>query len=328
MSLYQTTFPVFPSFVFHLDFLEVQHTHDGNGPSLLAPILKSIYLAITVTLKVEFIAAAAMDDDPNHLLLNPEAVTYLINHVFLPPQVPQSDDFDPKLESIIIKVVTASLQKLLHSSKLSQQVTIASATAMITSLSEVHDPATRSVSEHKLRDALVNLCRQGEHTICPFTIPCASQLANSSKGGTVPLQLRAQNCGLLVSKVDNSIQFEAFELYPLNSAVFTAKGRLQRSFPGPAISVDLNTFEQASFLTTVAHTLTKMSHQTAPGTMPQVLKAGRMHDEDRDTTHPKIVTELFMRFLRAVGKPASVSRIWKNTREEVMFHHSKYLPWL
>lgn len=305
MSLYQTTFPVFPSFAFHLDFLEVQHTHDGNRPSLLALILKSIYLAITVTLKVEFIAAAAMDDDPNHLLLNPEAVTYLINHVFLPPQVPQSDDFDPKLESIIIKVDTASLQKLLRSSNLSQQVTIASAIAMITSLSKVHDSATRSVSENKLRDALVNLCRQG---------------------GIVPLQLRAQNCGLLVSKVDSSIQFEAFELSPLNSAVFTAKGRLQRSFPGPAISVDLNTFEQASFLTTVAHTLTKMSHQTAPGTMPQVLKAGRMHDEDRDTTHPKIVTELFMGFLRAVGKPASVSRIWKNTREEVMFQNS-HQPW-
>ena len=112
-----------------------------------------------------------MGDSPDHVVLNPEAVTYLINHVFLPPEVPQSDDFNPKLESIIIKVVTASLQKLLHSSNLSQQVTIASAIAMITSLIEVHDPATRSVSENKLRDALVNLCRQGEHIICPFTIP-------------------------------------------------------------------------------------------------------------------------------------------------------------
>jgi hypothetical protein len=320
--------PAFPSFAFHLDFLQLRHRHDGNGPSLLASFLKSIYLAITVNLKVEFIAAAAMGDDRNQLLLNPEAVAYLINHVFLPPQVPQSDDFNPKLESIIIKVATASLQKFLHASNVSQQVSIASAIAMITSLSEVHDPATSYVSENKLRDALVHLCRQGEHIICHFTILCASQLANSSKGGTVPLQLRAQNCGLLVSKVDSSIQFEAFELSPLNSAVFTTRGRLQRSFPGPAFSVDLNTFEQASFLNTVAHTLAKMSHQTALGTMPQALKAGRMHDEDRDTTHPKIVTELFMGFLRAVGEPASVSRIWKNTREEVMFQNSKYLPWL
>jgi hypothetical protein len=156
--------------------------------------------------------------------------------------------------------------------------------------------------------------------------PLRVTLANSFKGGTIPLQLRAQNCGLLISKVNNYIQFEAFELSPLNSAIITTKGRLQRSFPGPAFSVDLDTFGQESFFTTVAHTLAKMSHQTALGTMPQVLKAGRMHNEDRDSTHPKMVTELFMGFLRAVGKPASVSRIWKNTRDEVMFQNSKYLP--
>lgn len=104
-----------------------------------------------------------MGDNPNHLLLNYEAVTYLINHVFLPPQVPQSDDCNAKLESVIIKVATASLQKLLHSSNLSQQVTIAAAIAMMTTLSDVHDSATSSVSENMLRDALVNLCREGKH---------------------------------------------------------------------------------------------------------------------------------------------------------------------
>jgi hypothetical protein len=120
---------------------------------------------------VVFIAAAAMGDSPDHVVLNPEAVTYLINHVFLPPEVPQSDDFNPKLESIIIKVVTASLQKLLPSTNVRQQVTIAAAIAMITNLSDVHDSATSHVSENKLRDALVNLCRQGEHITCPISSP-------------------------------------------------------------------------------------------------------------------------------------------------------------
>jgi len=119
-----------------------------------------------------------MGDSPDHVVLNPEAVTYLINHVFLPPEVPQSDDFNPKLESIIIKVVTASLQKLLPSTNVRQQVTIAAAIAMITNLSDVHDSATSHVSENKLRDALVNLCRQGEHITCPISSPlrvhCAS----------------------------------------------------------------------------------------------------------------------------------------------------------
>jgi hypothetical protein len=76
----------------------------------------------------------------------------------------------------------------------------------------------------------------------------------------------------------------------------------------------------------MAHTLAKMSHQHAVETKPKARKAGRMHDEDRDTIHPHIVTELFMGFLRSVGEPASVSRLWKNTREEVLWRDSR-LPW-
>ena len=171
MGLYPNLSRFFSSFAFHLNFLALQHTHDGNAPSLLPLVLESVYLAITVTLKVEFTAATAMGDNPNHLLLNAEAVTYLINHVFLPPQLPQSDDFNAKLESIIIKVATASLQNLLHNSNPSQQATVAAAIAMIASLGDVHDSATSSVSEDKLREALANLCQQGEHITCPLYNP-------------------------------------------------------------------------------------------------------------------------------------------------------------
>jgi hypothetical protein len=148
--------------------------------------------------------------------------------------------------------------------------------------------------------------------------------ANSAKGGTIPVHVRAQNCGVLISKVNGSVHFEAFELSPLNEAVITTKGRLRRSFPGSVFAVGGETFEQTSFLDTTAQTLAKMSHQAAAGTTPRVSKAGQMHDEDRDTTHPKIVTELFMAFLRSVGEPVQVSRLWKNTREEVMWQNSKF----
>jgi hypothetical protein len=150
-----------------------------------------------------------------------------------------------------------------------------------------------------------------------------SHLANSAKGGTIPLHIQAQNCGVLVSKVEGYIHFEAFELSPLNEAVITTNGRLKRIFPGPAFSLELKVFEQASFLDTTAQTLAKMSHQSARGTTPQVRKASQMHDEDRDTVHPKMVTELFAAFLRSAGEPVDVSRLWKNTREEVMWKDSK-----
>ena len=130
----------------------------------------------------------------------------------------------------------------------------------------------------------------------------------------------------MISKVDDTIIVEVFELSPLNQPVITTKGRLRRSFPGPAFSVDISTFEQPGFQAMIAHTLAKMSHQLAVETRPKARKAGRMHDEDRDTTHPIMITELFMGVLRSVGEPVDVTRLWKNTREEVMWLDS-LLPW-
>ena len=52
----------------------------------------------------------------------------------------------------------------------------------------------------------------------------------------------------------------------------------------------------------------------APDMQPKVRKAGKQHNEDRDTTYPSLVTEHFMGFVRAAGKPAEVSTIWKSLR--------------
>ena len=153
------------------------------------------------------------------------------------------------------------------------------------------------------------------------------QLSLTRKGGTIPLHISAQNTGVLISKVNESlIHFEAFELSPLNEAVVSTKGRLRRSFPGPALSLAVEEFNQSSFQAMVAQTLSKMSFQQAAETLPTARKAGQLHAEDRDTAHPKIVTELFWGLLRSHGQAVDVSRIWKNTREEVMYFNARS-PW-
>jgi hypothetical protein len=121
---------------------------------------------------------------------------------------------------------------------------------------------------------------------------------------------------------------EVFELSPLNGPVLTTKGRLRRAFPGSALALTIDAFEQPEFQATIAHTLANMSHQPVVDTKPKAKKAGRMHDETRDTTHPKVVTELFMGFLRPAGEPVEgdVARLWKNTREEVVWCNA-LLPW-
>lgn len=130
----------------------------------------------------------------------------------------------------------------------------------------------------------------------------------------------------MIGQSDHLIHVEAFELSPLNESVISTKGRLRRSYPGPAVALTMELFRDPEFQATMAQTLAKMSHQPAINTKPKSKKAGRKHDENRDTTHPRMVTELFFGFLHSVGTPAKIRRLSKNTREEVVWLNS-LLPW-
>lgn len=138
--------------------------------------------------------------------------------------------------------------------------------------------------------------------------------------------MRAQNAALLMTKCDDTVNIEAFELSPRNESVITTLGRLQRTFPGPSLAMSLDNFSNPEFLDTTVDTLERMSHEEVAGTKIKVRKAGQDHDEDRDTTHPKVVTELFMAFLRPMCESCELSRICKNTREEVMYRNARF-PW-
>lgn len=138
--------------------------------------------------------------------------------------------------------------------------------------------------------------------------------------------MKAQNSGILVTNAGDSYHFETFELSPTNHAVNSTIGRLRRSFPGSAVKVGRDEALQPGFLETLAATLAKMGTQPAPGTLPKVTKAGQLQEEARDTAHPKVVTELLNLFLLAVGQPLEQVRIWKNTRDEVLWEDC-LLPW-
>lgn len=127
-------------------------------------------------------------------------------------------------------------------------------------------------------------------------------------------------------KEGESICFESFELSPRNKAVIGTLGRLKHDFPGPTLSMDLATFKEINFQNTIASTLAKMSQQSVPGTKSKVRKAGQEHDEDRDTTHPKIITQIFMAFLRPTCIDVKNPQIQKNTREEVTWLDARS-PW-
>ncbi|KAK3721141.1 hypothetical protein LTR37_003431 [Vermiconidia calcicola] len=225
-----------------------------------------------------------------------DAIRYRYHHVFLPADLPQEDDLNDRREAQLLRT------------------TIDSLTALNMFLPQ--DGRIQHVQKALKMLKLMEKVHSGGVTEAEF-LRAMEQLVDGDI--SISLHVRAQNAGALISKTDDGrIQFDFFELLPTNKAVMTTQGRLQRSFPATVVIVPMDVFRQQGFQKTVAHTLANMSSQAVVGMQPQARKAGSLHDEDRDTTHPGIVTELFAGFLSAVGNPTAVSEIFKNTREDVL----------
>ena len=105
-----------------------------------------------------------------------------------------------------------------------------------------------------------------------------------------------------------------------------AKGRLRRCFPGPAIAVSQERIADSSFRKALVQLLTELDDKTPAEAWPVVSKAGSKTIEVRDSVHPKLITEMLTGILRGIGQPDDVARIYKRTREEVLWSNA-YKPW-
>ncbi|KAL3458121.1 hypothetical protein BJX64DRAFT_292481 [Aspergillus heterothallicus] len=201
------------------------------------------------------------------LELPPEARLYVFNHILFPPELPQEDDCNPEYDSTLLDTVVNALRQFESQALEQHRKIVYSVTEMMSHLVKIQG-SHGEIDENKLRIALRSLATTGD---------------------ILPIHIRCQNAAVLLTREPNAICVETFELSPQNEAVTSTVGRLQRQFPGPSFCLDISTFQEPDFQNTMAQTLAKMSHQSAPGTKPKVWKGGREHDEDRDTDDPKMV---------------------------------------
>lgn len=106
----------------------------------------------------------------------------------------------------------------------------------------------------------------------------------------------------------------------------TTKGRLRRSFPGPAITLNHERIAEPSFREALAELLAQLDVDTPIESVPIVSKAGSRTTEIRDTVHPKLVTEMLTGILRGMGQPADIIRTRKRTRDDVLWRNA-LKPW-
>jgi hypothetical protein len=101
------------------------------------------------------------------------AMMYLIHHVFLPPKLPNEDDFDSECEMILLETIIECLWKFKGFIVSEQYPAIDSVIAMVTSMRNLHDSSgpRGGITEGKFEDALKSLCGQGKHMSQGYSAP-------------------------------------------------------------------------------------------------------------------------------------------------------------
>jgi hypothetical protein len=152
------------------------------------------------------------------------------------------------------------------------------------------------------------------------------KLKSGDLKGAIPIEVKAQNAGIFITRNASSIAFESFELSPTNTAAMTAKGRLVRTFPAAASKVAFSDMASNALTSSLACTSSKLAAQVALGMQPVIRKNGHNMKEERDTTDPAMVTDFLMNLIAAHGDTAEAARITKNTREDVLWNNC-LKPW-
>ncbi|KAJ5215355.1 uncharacterized protein N7498_001762 [Penicillium cinerascens] len=162
--------------------------------------------------------------------------------------------------------------------------------------------------------------------VCQETL--ARIISGLKKNGAAALYIRAQNCGWVAyyDKGCDKVIVDSFEASPRAKDVISAPGSLVRQFPGGSVAIPGSMVEDARFCMELSRNLARLSTEDVEEMMPKSSKAGKSIPEERDTTHPGLVTEGLMTQLLAFGEHNAELSFAKNTRDEVNWRSSK-LPW-
>ncbi|KAG0694457.1 hypothetical protein DFH29DRAFT_1034054 [Suillus ampliporus] len=107
----------------------------------------------------------------------------------------------------------------------------------------------------------------------------------------------------------------AYLIQAQSSAVVLPRGKLLCPYPGPAIAVPNSAVDNPTFPPELANFLTYMSYD--------VLDSAAMLTKNykalqRETSHPRYITQLLTNILYAFGKPADIPRIRKRVADDVL----------
>ena len=250
----------------------------------------------------------------------PDILLYAVHHVFLPPQLPQENDQTVDRDRFLCDHVRQSIvayQRRLPDSQKSQWDPVLTMVDNLTSsqASDVLPPET-------VESQISHMHAGGT------AIPCRHKFFFTAQGSfadTLTFIIRTQNAGVILRKSQTGTIFEAFEVAPPAAVVMEAKGKLLCSYPGPAVEIPSDVVNDPIFRKEFASFLSQM-HADVLDSAATSRKAGSTVVEERDTAHPRYITQLLTGILRGMGKGANITRIQKRVADDVLWNDALH-PW-
>ncbi|KUJ20152.1 uncharacterized protein LY89DRAFT_716588 [Mollisia scopiformis] len=213
--------------------------------------------------------------------------SYIFNHVFLPPKLPQLNDTTPEVE--------VGLTELFHNT-----------------LSLFLDDLPEEEQGNWMRlPAMLNILLNNNNIESPFR-NLDEKLGNMREGDVLALHITHQNAGLVLRRQLQTYSIEIFELSATSQAVTGTTGRLVHRFPGPVIVVPEARVDH-NFRKAFTQCFTSLESETPKDAI------GKGCGAHRDTIHPRFATEWLPGILRGIGSPLDVSRVYKRTRDDVLW---------
>ncbi|KAF8861161.1 hypothetical protein BDZ45DRAFT_618648 [Acephala macrosclerotiorum] len=237
-----------------------------------------------------------------------EALLYQINHVFLPPELPQKDDTNAFNEKVLMETVISGLK-----------------------LFRTYFPMNQTYQlDHSIRmmHCMISM-RDKNGFLDPIILD--EKMRRLSDFDSIPIHLRNQNSGLLITKVGSEFRFESLELLARDKDVMGCKGRLKRRFPDASVALHDRHIKDGRFRKPFIELLVKLDREQSPKHQTRLETAiydntDATSGEEIDTTDPQLVTGMVMAMLWGIGRIIDSLRICKHSREEVLLYDG-LLPW-
>ncbi|KDQ19885.1 hypothetical protein BOTBODRAFT_183913, partial [Botryobasidium botryosum FD-172 SS1] len=227
---------------------------------------------------------------------------YLIDHLFLPPKLPQKNESNVANERALCAFVQRCANQFLLQLPLAQRLVWSPSFRFLGPLYELYH--SNALPMAMLQDKL-------------------GQLA---AGDTMALLIRAQNAAVKIHKTELSAIIELFEVSLPAHTVIGTTGKVICTYPGPAFELSNSDFHSPSFQEEFSSFLAQMDVDVLEAAHAQTKKAGSNLSEYRESTDPMFIIDMLSAILAGFSNPADVKRVQKRIGDDVVWNNA-LLPW-